>query len=50
MIKALGIEDEELALKLLNENNGDMEKTMESLMSQFADDYGDEGETDASKK
>lgn len=50
MIKAIGIEDEELVIKLLTENNGDMEKTMEALMSQFGDDYGDEGETDASKK
>jgi len=50
MIRALGIEDEETVLKALTENNGDMDKTMEALMSQFAEDYGDEGETDLSKK
>ena len=50
MIKALGIEDEEAIVKALTENNGDMEKTMETLMTQFADDYGDEGETDLAKK
>ncbi len=42
MIKALGVDDEEAVIKALTESNGDMEKTMEILMSQFGEDYGDE--------
>ena len=43
MIKMMfGITDEEAIIKALTDNNGDMDKTMESLMSQFGGDYGDE--------
>jgi CUE domain len=50
MLKMLGVDDEEVILKALVENNGDMEKTVDTLMSQMADEYGDEGETDQANK
>jgi NACalpha-BTF3-like transcription factor len=43
MIKMmLGITDEEAIIKALTDNNGDMEKAMEVLITQFGGDYGDE--------
>ncbi len=41
VLKAMGVPDEEAIIKALDENNGDMEKTMESLFGAL-EDYGDE--------
>jgi len=44
MLKALGINDEEVIVKALTDSNGDLELAMEALMSHLPmDDYGEEG-------
>jgi hypothetical protein len=40
VLKSMGVPDEDAIIKALNENNGDLEKTMESLFGAL--DYDDE--------
>jgi hypothetical protein len=40
VLKAMGVPNEEVIIKALEENNGDLDKTMESLFGAL--DYGDE--------